>query len=129
MLHTGDPEFAEAEYRKAVTLMDEELAVTPDNRDLLRRRAMYRAKAGDCNAAVSEAKELNESPTRTASGGHDLAYIYALCGTRDEALAAIREAIDLGVVPQLLAQEDEFVSLRDDPEFQALTQVTAGSPN
>ncbi|MEJ2086575.1 MAG: hypothetical protein P8Y44_13010, partial [Acidobacteriota bacterium] len=68
------------------------------------------------------ADQLMENPPQTASGGHDFAYLYALCGARAEALSAIREAIDLGVVPQLLAQEDEFISLREDPEFQALTQ-------
>jgi Flp pilus assembly protein TadD/TolB-like protein len=129
LLRIGDPEAAEAEYRNAVALMDEALAVTPDNRDLLRRRAMYRAKAGDCETAVSEADELNESPPKTASGGHEFAYIYSLCGTREAALSAVREAIELGVVPQLLAQEDEFVSLRNDPEFQALTQGDVARPN
>ena len=129
LLRIGESEAAEAEFRKAVTLMDGELAVTSENRDLLRRRAMYRAKAGDCQTAVSEADELTESPPKTASGGHEFAYIYALCGAREAALAAVREAIELGVSPKLMAQEDEFASLRGDPKFQALTQGAGASSN
>ena len=129
LLRTGDPEAAEAEYREAVRLMDEELAVSPDDPDLLGRRAMYLAKAGDCETAVSEANELLSGPPTTAYGGHQLAYIYALCGTRDQALAAVRKAIELGISPELMAQEDEFGALRDDPEFQVLTQGTKASPD
>ena len=129
LLRTGDREGALAEYRRAVALMDEELVLSPDNRDLLRRRAMYRAKAGDCERAVSEAEELRSSPPTTAYGGHQFAYIYALCGTRDQAIAAVHEAIGLGINPGLMAQEDEFSALRDDPEFQALTQRANASPD
>ena len=129
LLRTGSPEAAEAEYREAVALMNEQLAVSPDDPDLLGRRAMYRAKAGDCQTALSEADALRESSPRTASGGHDFAYIYALCGSRDQALVAVREAIELGVSPKLIVQEDEFAALREDPEFQALTRGSEGSPD
>jgi Flp pilus assembly protein TadD len=122
-------EAAEAEYREAVALMDEELSVSPGDRELLRRRAMYSAKVGDCTSAVSEANELMTSLPQTAFGAHEFAYIYALCGTREMALEAVREAIALGISPELLAQEDEFASFRDDPEFQALTGGGEASPD
>ncbi len=129
LLRIGDREAAEAQYREAVALMDEELAMNPGNRDLLLRRAMYSAKAGDCRTAVSEADELRLEPPKTAYGGHQFAYIYALCGLHDQALVAVREAIELGIHPQLMAQEDEFASLHDDPDFQALTRGEGGGPN
>jgi tetratricopeptide (TPR) repeat protein len=129
LLRLGDRGAAEAEYREAVALMDEELAVNPSNTELLRRRAMYSAKAGDCEGALAEASEVKAILPQTAFGAHEFAYIYALCGERDLALAAVREAIDLGINPALLAQEDEFTSLHDDPEFQALTSGGEASPD
>ena len=129
LLRIGDHEAAEAQYREAVALMDDELAMSPGNRDLLRRRAMYRAKAGDCQTAVSEADQLRVEPPQTAYGGHQFAYIYALCAIHDQALVSVREAIELGIHPGLMAQEDEFVSLRDDPEFQALTRGGGAGPD
>jgi len=129
LLRLGDMEAAEAEYREAVALMDEELSVSPGDRELLRRRAMYSAKVGDCTSAVSEANELMTSLPQTAFGAHEFAYIYALCGTREMALEAVREAIALGISPELLAREDEFASFREDPEFQALTGGGEASPD
>ncbi|MGB5658914.1 MAG: bacterial transcriptional activator domain-containing protein, partial [Thermoanaerobaculia bacterium] len=121
LLRMGDRQAAAAEYREAVALMDEELSVNPGDGERLLHRAMYSAKAGDCESAVSEATELKATLPKTAFGAHELAYIYALCGTREMALEAVREAIDLGISPELMAQEDEFATLQDDPEFQALT--------
>ena len=129
LLRIGDGEAAEAEYHQAVALMTEELAVSPEDPELLRRRAMYRAKAGDCEVSLSEVEALPASLPQTAFGAHDVAYIYALCGSREEALAAVRQAIESGIRPELLAQEDEFAALRDDPEFQALTQGSDASPD
>ena len=121
LLRLGDAAAAESEYRRAIALMDAELVVNPGNSDLQRRHAMYSAKAGDCELAVREAVTLQGGQPRTAFSAHDFAYVFALCGDRDLALGAVREAIDLGISPELLGQEDEFASLQDDPEFKALT--------
>ena len=129
LLRIGDPAGAEVEYREAVTLMDAELGVDPGNADLLRRRTMYSAKAGDCEGAVPEAAEMKGDQPQTAFSAHEFAYIYALCGDRDLAIEAVREAIDLGVSPELLGQEDEFVSLQEVPEFRALTGGDGANPD
>jgi tetratricopeptide (TPR) repeat protein len=129
LLRLGDPAAAEAEYREAVALMDAELAVDPSNGDLQRRRAMYLAKAGDCDSAVPAALELQGSIAQTAFSAHELAYVFALCGNRDQALEAVRQAIEQGISPKLMSQEDEFALLRDDPEFQALTSGGRARPN
>jgi hypothetical protein len=49
-----------------------------------------------------------------------LAYINALCGEEDAAIEALTRAIALGESTQLIRQEDEFRSLHDRPDFQAL---------
>ncbi len=35
----------------------------------------------------------------------------------------------MGISPEVMAQEDEFTPLRDDPEFQALTGGDESSTN
>jgi len=129
LLRIGDREAAAAEYREAVALMDEELSVNPGDGERLLHRAMYSAKAGDCESAVSEATELKANLPKTAFAAHELAYIFALCGTREMALAAVREAIEMGISPELMAQEDEFASLQDDPQFQTLTRGAGAAPD
>ncbi len=121
LLRLGESEVAEAEYREAVALMDAELAVNPGNVDLQRRRVMYSAKAGDCESAVPEAVAMKGGQPETAFSAHEFAYIFALCGDRDLAMEAVREAVELGISPELMGQEDEFTRLQGDPEFQALT--------
>ena len=129
LLRIGDPAGAEAEYREAVTLMDAGLEVDPGNADLLRRRTMYSAKAGDCESAVPAAVALKGDQPATASSAHEFAYVFALCGARDLAMRAVRESIDLGISPELLGQEDEFLSLQEDPEFRAMTGSDEASPD
>ncbi len=72
LLRLGDREAAEAEYREAVALMDEELSVNPGDGERLLHRAMYSAKAGDCESAVSAATELKATLPKTAFGAHEL---------------------------------------------------------
>jgi serine/threonine protein kinase/tetratricopeptide (TPR) repeat protein len=121
LLRIGDAAAAEAQYREAVALMDAELAVDPGNAELERRRTMYSAKAGDCESAVPKAVALKRDQPPTAFSAHEFAYVFALCGARDLAVNAVRESIELGISPELLAQEDEFALLREDPEFLTLT--------
>ena len=103
--------------------MDTELSVSPGDPELLRRHTMYAAKAGQCDAALTEGRQLAASQPKTVDSTWDLAYVFALCGERDEAIAAVRNAIEAGVSPAALREEDEFAALRDDPEFQALTSA------
>ena len=121
LLRLGEDAAAEAQYREAVALMDSELEVDPGNADLQRRRAMYLAKAGECDSAVMQAVRLQGHKPRDAFSAHEFAYVFALCGDRDRAVQAVREAIELGISPELLRQEDEFASLQADPDFLALT--------
>jgi hypothetical protein len=63
---------------------------------------------------------LEETLPDTGPSAHTLAYIYALCGESDAAVEALTKAIALGESTELIRQEDEFRSLRDRPDFQAL---------
>ena len=86
-------------------------------------QALYAAKSGECGKAVALALELATQLPGTARQIHRLAWIYALCERRDEALAAIRDLVALGVSKEILRQEPEFRSLRDEAEFVELTSA------
>ena len=121
LLKQGLEEEARNQYLESTALMDAELEISPGDPELLRRRTMYAAKAGQCEAALTEGRQLARALPQTAYSAWDLAYVFALCADRDEAVAAVRAAIEAGVNPAALREEDEFAALRDDPEFQALT--------
>ena len=50
-----------------------------------------------------------------------LAGVSARRGERDEALAFLRRALNQGAVDASVAENQEFASLRGDPEFEVLT--------
>ena len=117
---------ARNEYRQAVRLADEQLALNPDARVLRMQRVVCLAKLGDCdNAARSLEALLPKLPAIDAQHAHSIARVRALCGHREEAIAALRKAIELGISPRLIREEDEFRSLAGDSEF---VRLTAGLP-
>jgi eukaryotic-like serine/threonine-protein kinase len=121
----GRDEDARAEYASAHRLVEAALESIPGDNDLRLFGALYGAKAGECAAAGEAAAALESELPRTADNLHYLAYVYGLCGQRDAALRALTAAIELGVAPELVRQEDEFRSLRDDPEFERLLGATS----
>ena len=106
----------------ALKLVEERLVDDPGSHDLRLQRALYAAKSEACPTALSVATGLEHELPETARNVHKLAQVYALCNQREEALRAIRTAIDLGVSRKLVLQESEFRALHDDPEFQELTE-------
>jgi Flp pilus assembly protein TadD len=116
----GRPEQAREEYAQALTLVERALAATPEHPRLRLARAQYAAKAGECEVALEQAAALRLSLPATAENAHRLAQTFAVCGDRSAALTALAEAIALGRRRDLLAEEDEFRSLREDPEFRNL---------
>ncbi len=123
LLKLGRRDDAEREYRHALALIEERAATDPNDRELGLRRAFYAARAERCEDAVRWAGELALELPATAENAHRLAYVFALCGRRDEALEQLRRAIDAGVSPDLLREEDEFATLRSDPEFKKLVEA------
>ena len=118
----GKPDQAHAEYRQATRLIAAELALNPEDRELALRHAAYLAKAGDCSESRAElAKLLPRLPADNAQFAHLVAWVQALCGSREEALAAVRRAIALGFSAKLIRDEDEFRAIAGDPEFVRLT--------
>ena len=137
LLKLGRREEALEHYRMALDLVEQQLAGSSvqtatafaEGRPLLIQRAIYAAKAEECETAVPLAFELRRKIPETASDLHDLALALALCGELEGALEALGKAIELGFAAELIAIEDEFESLRGLPEFEELVSegIEAGS--
>ena len=120
-LKLGRIDLAKSQYLEALRLAEEDLASDPQNWELRLKQSFYAARAEDCSTALGQLAELSNDIPATGPNAQVRAYVYALCNRRDQALEAIRAAIDLGVPAEYLRKEPEFESLRQDSEFQALT--------
>ncbi len=109
-------------YHRAQVLTEDRVHDDPGNWEQRVQLALYSAKAQDCDAALPLAGELRETIPDTGPNAHQLAYVYALCGDDDEAIVAIRRAIERGEPAELIRREDEFRALHERPEFIALVE-------
>lgn len=111
---------AQQRYRLACDLYESRIADDTDNPILMAELAFTSAKATECDRALGLARQLEDLLPDTGPNAHQLAYVYALCGERDSAVQALARAVAHGESVELIRQEDEFRSLRDRPDFQAL---------
>ena len=114
------PDEAQERYQLACDLLEMRVADDPDDPQFLSELAFYSAKANDCGRAMTLVPQLGELLPNTGPNAHQLAYIFSLCGDGDAAIEALSRAIALGQSTELIRQEDEFRSLRNRPDFQAL---------
>jgi predicted Zn-dependent protease len=112
LLETTDrrPEALEA-FRKALDLTGRKLRNDPADPTLQADYALYASKAGECAEAAAMVRSLRDEGAPSVRIAHVVASVLALCGEREEALEATREAIDQGVSLDRILQEDEFRSL------------------
>jgi tetratricopeptide (TPR) repeat protein len=115
-------------YRAALALVERKLEAVPDPnpaafaewRPLLLQKAIYAAKAGECEIAAPLAAELRREIPESPRDLHDLAYVFALCGEEEPALEALERAVALGFSAELIRKEDEFAPLRHLERFRTL---------
>ncbi len=117
----GRRQEALVEYRKALELVEAELATNPESHDLRLRQAFYAARGEECGRALELVAALRPELPDTAQNAHQAAYVYGLCDDPPQALALLRRAIELGASAELIRDEDEFAALRRHREFRALT--------
>jgi tetratricopeptide (TPR) repeat protein len=106
-------------YRRAIELVEQRLAVNPNDVDARISLAAYLAKSGDRNSAI---EHVNRLPPDQADP-HVLlfgAVVYADLGDRDAALTWLERAARNGLVPVELQNWIELDVLKNDPRFTAL---------
>ena len=114
------PDEAQERYLLACELLETRVADDPDDPQLLSELADYSASAKNCDRAMALVSQLKDLLPDTGPNAHSLAYTYALCGDSDAAMEALTRAVALGESVELIRQEDEFRSLHDRADFQAL---------
>ncbi len=124
LMALGQPEAAQLEYEKALSILNDRVAVFPANTGWQLGRARYLAKAGHCSDAVALGSKLMAE--KSALNG-ELAYtgvakIFAACGATREANVAIARALELGAPPERLRGDEELAALRENARFVELLE-------
>jgi len=112
-------------YRKAVELAEAERLVNPRDVQNLASLALFHAKVGDAAAARRAIAEAVRLGGGELSVWNRAAQVYAVLGSRDEALNALARAIELHYPPAEAATVDEFESLRRLPRYRQLVGESA----
>jgi serine/threonine protein kinase/tetratricopeptide (TPR) repeat protein len=123
--HLGRAADARRAYRKAVQQAEVEVSVRASDARAIARLAVYRAKAGDDEAAMRSLKRAlalapNDEQVQQRAG-----VIHALARRTGPALDAIEKAIANGFARRLIAEEEDFTVLRPLPRFAALVATPA----
>jgi TolB-like protein/tetratricopeptide (TPR) repeat protein len=116
---------AEVAYRRAIGLGEARLEVNPDDSMVMSDVALYYSRVGD----VEKARELD---ARAHSQGDDIMYvhynsalIHAQLGDTEEALTALKRALELNYEKELLLIDPAFEGLRQDERFRQLVSQSS----
>lgn len=107
-------------YRRAIQLVEEQLAVNPDQAEDLYYLSAYLVNTGDLGGA-RQAIERSLSLAPEDPDAHYLAAIVEMNSGHDElAMAELEKATSLGYSVKLLQSDPEFETLQAHAEFTAL---------
>ncbi len=123
---TGQKEKALAEYDKAIGLALKELQVNPRNATSMGYLGLYYAKKGDSARAldfIHRARSIDPSDNTLM---YDEAIVDALTGRSNEAVPALRQALQKGIPPQQALNEPDLKSVQALPEFDKLLKEFSG---
>jgi len=120
LLRLGNRAEAIAAYQTAVKLIEADLRVNPRDPVLIASSAVYLVKAGRPDEAQSRlVKALQLAPNDNVVRQR-AAIVNVLTGDRASALESIRLAIQNGYSKSSIAEDDEFETLKNDPQFTRL---------
>jgi tetratricopeptide (TPR) repeat protein/predicted Ser/Thr protein kinase len=122
---TTQKDKAGAAYQSAIRLVREQIAKSPDQAELRADLALYLAKSGNKDAAISALPRSGK--VTDPSILYNIATVYELCGNRAKALDSLRAAVKAGQDMNDIKNDPELVSLRADPRYQ-LDVVSAAAP-
>lgn len=116
---------APAAYRRAIELVDQQIAKKVGDSDLESRRAVYLVKLGEREKALAAIDAVASRSNLTAQMLFRVTMVYELAGARDRALAALERALKAGYAVKDLAAEPELTSLRADARYHRLLDAVA----
>jgi serine/threonine protein kinase len=119
----GQQVHAGTAYRRAIDLIDQEIANAGGGAGLESWRALYLAKLGDRAAAVAAVEPLIKQADLTPDTMLRIAIVYELAGARQRALMSVARAVRAGVPSADVVGEPELAALRSDPRFQRVASA------
>ncbi len=123
----GRRDDAPSAYRRAIDLVDQEIAKKQGDADLESRRAVYLVKLGDRQAALQGVERVAGRAILTPLVLFRVVMVYELAGERARALGALERALKAGYPVKDLASEPELTALRSDARYQRLLDAMAAA--
>jgi len=121
----GDAAEAKEAYQRAIALSREQLAVNPNNADVLGRMAFYLARTSHCAEARARMREsLRLAPDRVPLIFKS-AKVAEACHDRQSALTYLETAIRKGYPLREIEQDPDLGPLRQSPGYAAMRPETA----
>jgi serine/threonine-protein kinase len=111
---------ADDAYLRAIQIVQEQLRLTPGDPTLRSRLALYLAKRGDRVQALEELRELEKRPEKDASSWFRMVVAYEVGAHREQALAALDQALRAGLPIDEVKKDPELLGLRADARYHRL---------
>jgi serine/threonine-protein kinase len=115
----GKDKRSEESFLHAIDLVEKRLKSSPNDSDLRATLAKYYALTGQSQRALMLVDEI-ETNKRTSAIEFKITIVQEWTGHRAEALAALKQTLDLGYSLKEITAEPLLTQLRADPGFHAL---------
>jgi tetratricopeptide (TPR) repeat protein len=115
----GEEEKAKQGYRKAIALLDRQLAVNPRDVEARSRLAMHLASVDDRERSLTEIAEAVALDARDRYVLFRAALVYEKAGQRERALDAVRRAVAAGYPRSEIENAPPLAELRKDARYRA----------
>jgi eukaryotic-like serine/threonine-protein kinase len=112
-------------YRRAIQLLNEQIALKPGDPDLRSTLALYQSKLGDKAVALKELRVVEADPSKSSAVLFRMAVAYELSGKREEALRALEASIKAGYADREIRNEPELMNLRSDVRYHRMVAKVA----
>ncbi|HEV3037117.1 MAG TPA: tetratricopeptide repeat protein, partial [Candidatus Angelobacter sp.] len=109
-------------YRKAIRILEKDLADRPHDGNVLESLSLYHAKLGEKKQAQLRLDQAGESLPKNPQALFDLTLIYELTGNRDKALAALQSTVKSGFPKSEIQNSIELEQLRKDKRYSKVME-------
>ncbi len=119
---SGQAERAAGAYARAIALANKGLEVNPRDADAMSNLALCHAKRTEFSRALDFIRRARSIDADNVDFLYTEAVVRALAGQKQEAVAALAQALDRGYSPTDAASNPEFAGLSELPEFRELLE-------
>jgi tetratricopeptide (TPR) repeat protein len=111
---------ARTTYLQALKLAQQELAVNPNDGEVLSDIAVYRARTSDKTGALADIERALQLAGNDKDVVQSAVMVYEITGDRDRALHALEGALKKGYPVEEIRRQPGLAALRKDPRYRRL---------